>query len=111
MLAAVLLVLAVLMTQPAVGQLATHLASSFEGALGGFNLTNNANNAGVQRTTVAFSAAAAHSGTLGLVVNISSVSNTSYAQTVLLSVRMCRCRCLPCGLIAFLNHAQPVHCE
>ena len=93
-MAAILLVLvpaAVLMTpKPAFGLQTTLLASSFEGALGaGFSLINSAGTnvtTGVQRATVAFSTTAARSGTLGLVVNISSVSNTSYDWNVLLSV-------------------------
>ena len=90
-MAAIILVcalVAVLMTQPAVGQLTTHLASGFEGTLGGFSLINSAGSTGVQRATVAFSAEAARSGPLGLAVNISSVSNTSYSWSLLLSVSM-----------------------
>ena len=95
-MAAVLLVLAaILMTQPAVGQqvnTTTHLASSFEGALGdGFGLTNNAGNVskGVQRATVAYSAAAARTGSLGLIVNISAVENNTWSvKNVLLSVSL-----------------------
>ena len=92
-MAAALLVLAhaaCLMMQPAVGQLTTHLASSFEGNYGGFTLNPT------PQTTSAFSAVAARTGSRGLVVNISSVLDPLNDWAVQLWVSM-TCSARSCG--------------